>query len=163
SWAPAAGAGPAYPKLSFIGSDDPIGDGSGGSNLGKFNCVNAGTWTGTTASPACTTAVMTTAKGWGSAIQFPALNGAVAPGYQPAAGTWTEHGQAILGNTVSHLSLTTNTWCGIFTGAITDWNDPAITGDSALNTGNRGVSLTGGLSQPISVTFRKDGSGTTFI
>ena len=44
--------------------------------------------------------------------------------------------------------------CGIFTGAITQWNDPAITadnGNAVLGTGQ------------IKVTFRSDGSGTTFV
>jgi ABC-type phosphate transport system substrate-binding protein len=157
SWTPVAGSGPFYNHVSFVGSDDPLG-----SNLALYNCVNAGTWTGANNNPACTTAVMTTARGWGPALQFPMLIGAVAIGYQPAgAGVWNEQGTLTAGNPVSKLNLDTNTWCGIWTGAITDWNDPAITG-SGTN-GNHGISITGGVSAPIKATVRSDGSGTTFI
>jgi ABC-type phosphate transport system substrate-binding protein len=50
--------------------------------------------------------------------------------------------------------LSTNTLCGIFTGAITSWSDPAIKAD------NRGVQLGTG---KITVVYRNDSSGTTFL
>lgn len=63
--------------------------------------------------------------------------------------------------TKSVLRLSRSQLCGIFTGTITDWNDPAI------RAGNGGVdgTITGtpGKSEPIRVVVRADGSGTTFL
>jgi phosphate transport system substrate-binding protein len=59
------------------------------------------------------------------------------------------------------LRLSRAQLCGIFTGAITDWNDPAI------RSGNGGVNgaITGtpGRSEPIRVVTQNDGSGATFL
>src|SRR5262249_40361610 len=149
--------------LSFIGSDDPITSNAGvaanpsGSNIDEYDCVNAGK------GPDCIpgTADDSPPKGWGPAIQIPMLIGAVSIGYQRGAGgVWNEQGSPAAGNT-SHLDLDTNAWCGIFTGAITDWNDPAITGTAT--SGNHGISITGGFSSAINVVYRGDGSGTTFL
>lgn len=55
---------------------------------------------------------------------------------------------------VSSLKLSREALAGIFLGTITKWNDPAIVAS------NDGVKLP---DQPISVAFRSDGSGTTFV
>lgn len=52
------------------------------------------------------------------------------------------------------LKLTPQTICGIFTGKITRWNDPALTAD------NSGLNLP---NQSIQLVHRSDGSGTTYI
>jgi ABC-type phosphate transport system substrate-binding protein len=85
--------------------------------------------------------------------------GAVGIGYNPAAGTWTENGVAPTGpiGAFNLVSLKTETWCGIYNGDIADWNDAEITAD------NGGTSITGGASQPITVVYRSDGSGSTFL
>ena len=118
AWVPSA-TGTPYPKVSYTGSDDPFT----ASRLTTYN-TNAA------------------AGHWGNLIQVPAFVGAVAIGFHPTAG-WNEHGKKPAGGLNSSLvDFSTNTWCGIYTGAITDWSDPAITAD------NGGVQL---------------GSGTTFI
>ncbi|WP_179221925.1 substrate-binding domain-containing protein [Inquilinus limosus] len=55
----------------------------------------------------------------------------------------------------SGLWLSRRAYCGIFTGKITNWNDPILTAD------NGGVALTSSL--PIKVYRRADSSGTTFL
>jgi phosphate transport system substrate-binding protein len=55
---------------------------------------------------------------------------------------------------VNNLKLSRTTLPGIFSGQITNWNDPKIKAD------NPGVNLP---NQPIKFAVRADGSGTTFI
>jgi phosphate transport system substrate-binding protein len=55
------------------------------------------------------------------------------------------------GNRITNLKLSANTIAKIFTGGITNWNDPAITADN-------GVALP---SQPVLPVYRSDGSGTS--
>ncbi|NCJ07978.1 phosphate ABC transporter substrate-binding protein PstS [Synechococcales cyanobacterium C] len=52
------------------------------------------------------------------------------------------------------LNLSRDAYCGIATGSVTRWNDPAIASS------NPGVDLP---DQPITFAHRSDGSGTTFI
>jgi ABC-type phosphate transport system substrate-binding protein len=54
------------------------------------------------------------------------------------------------------LTLSANSLCGIFTGAITNWNDASLTAD------NGGTPLVSS-SAPIKIVIRSDGSGTTFL
>ncbi|NJO37050.1 MAG: phosphate ABC transporter substrate-binding protein PstS, partial [Rhizobiales bacterium] len=75
-----------------------------------------------------------------SLVQFPLVNGAAAP-------------VANLDLGGAKLTLDADTLAGIFLGRITSWADPGI---AALNPG---VALP---DQPISVTHRSDGSGTTW-
>jgi phosphate transport system substrate-binding protein len=140
TWVPANSVGTGgtnkFPKLSFAGSDDPL---TAAGTLTTYN-GNKG------------------AKGWGDAKQFPSFVGAVSMPYKPAAGTWTEKGKKPSGGGNSGLlTLKTTTWCGIYTGAIADWNNAEITTD------NGGVSITGGTAQPITVYYRSDSSGTSFL
>jgi ABC-type phosphate transport system substrate-binding protein len=148
-WAPKdlATSNNPFPKVSFIGSDDPLS--SNGVNGSYDNYLaNKG------------------AGGWGAAIQFPTMIGAVAAPFKPASGagiTWTEKGAKPSGGGGSSLlSLSTDTWCGIYTGAINDWNDTAIKTDNGnvyITTGTGTV----GPAAPITVVYRNDGSGTTFL
>ena len=132
TWVPnATDAGPFFPDYSFSGSDDPVT----AANLAIYD-ANKG------------------AGGWGNAIQLPSLIGPITLPYNPAAG-WAEAGVTVSGN-LSKLKLSTDTWCGIFTGAITDWSNAEITAD------NGGSPLVPGAS-PITVAYRTDGSGTTFL
>ena len=55
---------------------------------------------------------------------------------------------------VTDLKLSRDAYAGIFLGKITKWNDPAIAKD------NPGVTLP---DLPINVSYRSDGSGTTFV
>ena len=81
----------------------------------------------------------------GEPFMFPTLGGAIIFGYRP---------QDFSG--VSHIKLSTWTYCAIANGVIGNWDDPAITADN-------GSSVTGGASQPITFYYRSDGSGTTQI
>jgi phosphate transport system substrate-binding protein len=58
------------------------------------------------------------------------------------------------GQRVNNLQLTRDAACGIFTGAITKWNDPKIVAT------NPGLS---GLSQSIVAVIRSDGAGESFV
>jgi phosphate transport system substrate-binding protein len=103
-WTPdTTGSGPAYPKVSFSGSDNSLGASdittSQGSNL-AFNPL----------------------------IQIPGVIAAIAVPFQPAA-NWTPKGGTVAGAS-SKVQLSMNTLCGIFTGKITLWSDAHITKDN---------------------------------
>lgn len=130
----ASATGTNYPKVSFTGSDDPMTD-------ARLHTYLTNGSTGGNA--------------WGGLIQVPTMVGAVAVPYRPTPGTWNEHGKKPAGGLNSGLvDLSTNTLCGIYTGAITNWNDPAITAD------NQGQQLGSGTIHPL---YRTQGSGTTFL
>lgn len=94
-----------------------------------------------------------TALGFGKPIQVPSLITPVAINFTPATGTWTPKGTLLAGGS-SKVNISTNTLCGIFTGAITDWSNAEITKD------NKNVKLGSG---QITVVFRNDGAATTFF
>jgi hypothetical protein len=102
-WTPdTTGTRDPFPSVSFVGSDDPL-------TSGDMTTYSAHT------------------ADFGAPIQFPGLITTVTIPYKPAAGVWTEHGKAPSGGGGSGLvDLSTNTLCGIFSGAITDWSDAAI-------------------------------------
>ncbi|HTJ62404.1 MAG TPA: substrate-binding domain-containing protein [Alphaproteobacteria bacterium] len=126
SWQPGTGTGPYYPKVTFSGSDDVLGSSD----------VSA-----------------VAALGFGPVIQLPGLVAAIAVPFKPIGAGWNPKGVKPVGGS-SQVQLSTNTLCGIFTGAITNWNDPEIQKD------NKNVKLGTG---KITVAYRNDGSGTTFI
>lgn len=74
-------------------------------------------------------------------IQVPMTGGAVVFAYN-------------LGGEVQNLQLSREAYCGIVSGEITNWNDPAIAQE------NQGANLP---NEPITFVHRSDGSGTTFI
>lgn len=82
--------------------------------------------------------------GWGEPFEFPVIAGPIVYGYRPQD------------YVVKKIRLSTWTYCAMTNATISDWNDAAITAD------NGGVSVTGGVSQPITFYFRSDGSGTTY-
>jgi phosphate transport system substrate-binding protein len=82
---------------------------------------------------------------YGSPIVVPGLGVPVAFAYNP-----TNTGLP----TGTTLQLSPKSYCGIFTGTITNWDDPSIAAD------NPGVTFN---NLPITVVVRSDGSGTTFI
>ena len=80
----------------------------------------------------------------GPLIQVPLLATAVSIPFNPTNLTIPSGG----------VKLSRNSLCGIFTGNITNWNDPSITSDNGGTTiGN----------QAITIVHRSDGSGTTFL
>jgi ABC-type phosphate transport system substrate-binding protein len=140
-WTPSA-TGTAFPKMSFAGSDDPLSS----AKLATYNTNSA-------------------TKGWGQAIQFPGLVTTVAIPYKPSTGgtgLWSEQGKDLhTYGASSRLQFSTNTLCGIFTGAITDWSSSEIKADN----GNKALvdGPLDGNTHPITVVYRPDGSGTTFL
>jgi len=90
--------------------------------------------------------------GFGPVIQIPSLVAAIAVPFNPSA-SWQPKGVKPTGGS-SNVQLSTSTLCGIFTGQITKWSDPSITAD------NKGTQLGTGA---ITVVYRNDSSGTTFI
>jgi ABC-type phosphate transport system substrate-binding protein len=134
------GAGPEFTAYHFTGSDDPMVQG----DLDQYHGVS-GAHVGDDFS----------AK-YGEPKQVPTLIGGVAVAFNPPAGTFNPVGKKAGGGT-NKFDLSRESYCGIFAGKITDWNDAHLTAD------NKGVSLTGGASKPIEVVVRGDGSGTTFL
>jgi ABC-type phosphate transport system substrate-binding protein len=134
------GITPAYTAYHFTGSDDPLPL----SNLNEYHGLG-GLHNGTDFNNL-----------YGKPIQVPTLIGGVTVAFNPPSPTFNPVGKKASGGT-SKLDLSRESYCGIFTGKITDWNDSHLTAD------NKGVSLTGGVSKPIEVVVRGDGSGTTFV
>jgi phosphate transport system substrate-binding protein len=98
---------------------------------------------------------------FGPLVQFPVSIDPVAIAYNP---TYTSGSTTFSFNIKNGavLHLDRNAYCGIFTGAITNWNDAALT------TLNAGVSLkstadTGAFSVPIKLVGYSDSSGVTSI
>ena len=120
--------GPFFPSVHFIGSDDPLL----ASDITTYNTNSGGHW--------------------GAPIQVPGVIGEIAISFHQTA-TWTEKGKKATGGS-SLVNVTTDTLCGILTGAITDWSD------NAFKAANGGVQLGNG---PITVIYRSDGSGSTFL
>jgi ABC-type phosphate transport system substrate-binding protein len=127
SWVP--GTTPAYPKITFVGSDDPL------------NATDVATYNGL-------------ATTFGPLIQFPDMVTPVTLPFTPTA-YWNPKGKLLTGGS-SMVNLSTNAVCGIWTGAITNWNSSVI----AAANGTTKATLGSGLITPV---YRHDGSGTTFI
>ncbi|HTA40408.1 MAG TPA: substrate-binding domain-containing protein [Candidatus Acidoferrales bacterium] len=87
---------------------------------------------------------------YGEPFEFPAIGGPIVYGYR------TEDFKALKKAKLS-VQLSEWTYCAIANGTVTDWNDAAITKD------NGGVSITNGVSRPITFFYRSDGSGTSYI
>jgi phosphate transport system substrate-binding protein len=124
-----------YDGIQFAGSDDIV------------NATDTANWAaGGTASPQ--------AK-FGNLIQFPALVGAVALGFngKDASGAALTILPATPAGGSSGLNLSRNAMCGIVSGHITQWDNPILTN---LNGGVLGHGN-------ITVIHRQDGSGTTFL
>jgi ABC-type phosphate transport system substrate-binding protein len=113
-----------YPKVSFSGSDDPL----------------------------TATDIFVYGNKFGQLVQFPALVTSIAIPFTPTA-NWNPQGKLIAGGS-SKVNLSTNTVCGIFTGAITNWNNAEIKKD------NKNIQLGSGT---ITVVYRNDSSGSTFL
>jgi ABC-type phosphate transport system substrate-binding protein len=95
----------------------------------------------------------------GPALQVPGVGSPVAIPYNttgltfPALRVVPSGSKTTVGGS-GKLYLSRKAYCGIFTGAITNWNDPILTAD------NRGTTLA---SKPIKVVVRQESSGTTFL
>lgn len=83
---------------------------------------------------------------YGEPVQLPVIGGPIVFAYSAATGF----------PNVSRIHLAQWTYCAIANGTVNNWNDKAITKD------NGGVSVTGGVSRPITFFFRSDGSGTSY-
>lgn len=119
-----------YPALDLAAGDAPLNN----TQLSQYNNTINGSGTDLAR--------------FGAAIVTPTMGVPIAVGYNRSNLTIPAEG----------AKLSVDALCGIFTGAITNWNDAAIT------KANGGVSLApqaGG--QPITVEVRSDGSGSTFI
>jgi ABC-type phosphate transport system substrate-binding protein len=90
--------------------------------------------------------------GFGPPIQVPSLVTPIAFNFTPTPG-WNPKGTLYAGGS-SKVSLLTNVVCGIFTGAITNWNSAEI------KASNKNVQLGSGT---ITVVYRHDGAATTFF
>jgi len=106
TWAPSGTATNYFPKVSFTGSDSPLGS----ADITTYNSKS---------------------NGWGSPVQFPGLVVGVTIPFNPSSGGFNQKGTKPSGGGNSSLvDLSTNTLCGIFTGGITTWNDANITADN---------------------------------
>jgi len=122
-----------YPDFHFAGSDDVLS----ASDIATYNSV------------------VGTAHA-GAIIQLPALITTVTIPFngKDGAGNPLNIVNAIPPGGSSGLNLSRQALCGIFSGHITQWNNPILTalnGGTVLGTGN------------ITVVHRSDGSGTTFL
>jgi len=98
---------------------------------------------------------------FGAVVQFPIAIGSIAVAFDPVFRKVRNADATITNSSFNlvfgELRLDANTYCKIFNGQISDWNDPALT---ALNAG---ASLTGGVSVPMQIVGRQGKSGATGI
>ncbi|HTJ62403.1 MAG TPA: substrate-binding domain-containing protein [Alphaproteobacteria bacterium] len=139
-----------------------------GSDLGTFYGTGSGatwvpgtgvgpyfpkvTFSGSDDSLSATDVAAVAAHGFGPVVQLPGIVTAIAVPFQPSSG-WNPKGAQPIGGS-SKVQLSLNTLCGIFNGDITTWNNAEIKKD------NKNTVLGTG---PITVVYRHDGSGTTFL
>jgi ABC-type phosphate transport system substrate-binding protein len=95
-------------------------------------------------------AFLTQGDPFGGGIESPAYSYSYVP--IVAGGTTFMYNLVVDGQRVSNLRLSGQTIARIFTGQITDWDDPAITRDYGAQLPN----------QPITVVTRSDGSGASY-
>lgn len=93
-----------------------------------------------------------TALGFGPPLQVPSLIYSVVMTVSPQT-VWTPKNPVPVGGG-SGVNISTDAFCGIFTGALTDWSDPEF------KPANRNVTLGKG---PITVVYRHDGAATTLL
>lgn len=111
------------------------------------------------------TAPGSTAGARGALIQFPVSVDPVALAYNPKFPTGSGSQSFNIHTNSGFIELSASAYCGIFTGAITTWDNSTLTGLNQT-TGNTadGVSLTGTYTNvPIHLVGRSDSSGTTNI
>lgn len=126
---PAQGVVYPYPRLDFAGSAAPLTD----AQIAMYNA--------------------SVRPVRGPAIQVPAVAAAVTIPFNPT-GLNINSGNPLPAGATSRLRLSRASYCGIFTGAITNW------GHSSLTIDNGGIVLS---AQPIKVIIRADSSGTTYL
>ncbi len=124
SWKPSSTSTAYFPKLSMASADGILS----------------------------TDASAVTALGFGAPIQIPSLITSAAIIFTPTPG-WNPKNKVLVTG-YSAVNLSTNTLCGIWTGAITDWSNAEITKD------NKGKQLGSGTITPV---YRNDGSAITFL
>jgi phosphate transport system substrate-binding protein len=124
------------PDFQSANSGDTVSYAGGGSTAGITDITNNNVNFGASDAPMTATQAAACSK----CVQIPWALSATGPVYNLPG--------------VTNLNLSGPVLAGIYMGTITTWNDPAI---KALN---KGVSLP---SAPISVWWRSDGSGDTFV
>ncbi len=142
-----SGTTPAFPGFQFAGSDD---------SLIAADLANTGNGYYAPGNPG--------ASGFGPAIQFPTFVTGVAVAFNPLDGNGHAVAQqgkkpaAIIPGYTTYVDFDMNTVCGIFTGAYLTWDSLPATWNNLTN--KSGAQYGTG---PITVTWRSDNSGTTFI
>lgn len=96
-------------------------------------------------------AFLTQGDPFGGGIEKPAWNYSYIP--IVAGGTTFIYNLSVGGRKITNLRLSGQTIASIFTGAITNWDDPKITHDYGAQLPN----------QPITVVTRSDGSGASYM
>lgn len=109
----------------------------------------------------------------GPAIQFPLFVLPVAVAYSTTYGTDgsgnalsfnTQFTATVNGSTIKAIRMTAEVYCGIFNGAITNWNDAKLTAlNKRTSLGDPKDTLFTKLGAPIRLVGRMDGSGTTNV
>jgi len=135
-----------YPVLDFAGSDAPLYSDCTSAKDPNGNCVAPVT---SARQGSYNTIALPTR---GPRIEIPLTAGPISIPYQSVNGSGTNLFRNLGSN---GLRLSRKSYCGIFTGNITDWSDASISTDNGSNVVNGGGSL------PIIVYRRSDGSGTT--
>jgi phosphate transport system substrate-binding protein len=93
-------------------------------------------------------------SGKGEPFEMPSVAGPIVFPFNPSNFTLTTNPTT---GKLNPIRLSRWTYCAIANGTVTDWNDAAITKD------NKGVSVVGGVSTPITFVYRTDGSGTSYL
>lgn len=176
-----------YPGLTFAAGDNPLS--SVGSSSLTTNALYFSTTTGWATSDIVTSIALSTTTTShavsyplttvGEAVQFPLFEVPVSVAVNTTNLTGLQSAGTTVSNAGGAIQLSTAQVCAIFAGVVTDWSSqaPITTLNSSGTVGYQlfsddNVSVTGGSgtaqayassSTPIHVTFRADGSGTSYI
>jgi ABC-type phosphate transport system substrate-binding protein len=170
-----------YPHVDFGASDSPLP----GSNVASLTTTTYANFTPTNnwqTVTAVTAAVSTAAQAFNTAnvgqpIQIPLIEVPVAIVINTSSGTLTIQSQTSTTAAGGAIQLSTAQLCAIFSGLVTDWSSTATIPSLDLNGSpttqsfsDDNIPPTGGTpvqystsSLPIVLTYRSDGSGTSFI
>ncbi|CCE11239.1 conserved exported hypothetical protein [Bradyrhizobium sp. STM 3843] len=175
-----------YPRVDVGMSDSPLASTLASLTTAAFSFTPSTNWASgaTTATTQVAVGSSTPASynvtAWGNPVQLPAFEVPVAIPVNVNSSSFTINSQIQSGGTIvagGAVQLSTAQLCAIFSGLVTDWNStatiPTLSSTGTVvnqafdytNVGN-GVATAqayASASLPISVAFRSDGSGTSFI
>jgi len=175
-----------YPRVDFGASDSPLASSLASLTTVSFTTFTpANNWQTTTSISAATFTTATySVANYGNPIQLPLIEApvAVAINVNNDSFIWSIQSQSSNpSDPGGAVQLSTAQVCAIFSGTVKDWSDDPTTGTDIVRLNSTGTQVTekfaasnvtsgsstpvayAGSSLPITLVYRSDGSGTSFI